>query len=120
MQILKICLYLSPEGGLAQLLERLHGIRGHQFDLGILHPGFLQAVGDSLFYLYKPVALWKRNGCFGKTLGELAEVAASFGMPRFTATQIAAWIYRKGALSIDEMTNISLKKTAGRSKRDIK
>ena len=46
---------------------------------------------------------------FGKTLGELAEVAASFGMPRFTATQIAAWIYRKGALSIDEMTNISLK-----------
>ena len=51
----------------------------------------------------------EKEWLFGKTLGELAEVAASFGMPRFTATQIAAWIYRKGALSIDEMTNISLK-----------
>ena len=32
----------------------------------------------------------EKEWLFGKTLGELAEVAASFGMPRFTATQIAA------------------------------
>ena len=41
LQILKICLYLSPEGGLAQLARALawHA-RGHQFDPGILHnPG---------------------------------------------------------------------------------
>lgn len=46
---------------------------------------------------------------FGKTLGELTEVTASLGMQRFTATQIAAWIYQKRVTSIDQMSNISLK-----------
>lgn len=51
----------------------------------------------------------EKEWLFGKTLGELGEVTASLGMPRFTATQIAAWMYQKGACSIDGMTNISLK-----------
>lgn len=46
---------------------------------------------------------------FGKTLSELTEIVTGLGMPRFTATQIAAWLYKKGATEIDQMTNLSLK-----------
>lgn len=45
----------------------------------------------------------------GKTLDELREVAASVGLPPFTAKQIADWLYKKHIHSIDEMSNISLK-----------
>lgn len=48
------------------------------------------------------------NWLFGKTLDELQQVTAALGMPRFTAKQIAEWLYKKGATSIDQMTNISL------------
>lgn len=41
------------------------------------------------------------------TLGELKECASECGLPKFAATQIADWIYKKKALSINEMTNIS-------------
>ena len=44
----------------------------------------------------------------GKTLDELHAVAESLGMPRFTAKQIAQWIYAKRVRTIDEMTNLSL------------
>lgn len=44
----------------------------------------------------------------GKTLDELHAVATSLGMPRFTAKQIAQWLYVKRARTIDEMTNLSL------------
>lgn len=46
---------------------------------------------------------------FGKTLSELTEIVTGLGMPRFTATQIAAWLYKKGVTEIDQMTNLSLK-----------
>lgn len=43
----------------------------------------------------------------GKTLTELQGVTEALGMPRFTAKQIAQWIYEKRVRNIDEMTNLS-------------
>lgn len=43
----------------------------------------------------------------GMTLQEMKEVAQSLGMPSFTGTQIAKWIYGRHVKSIDEMTNLS-------------
>ena len=43
----------------------------------------------------------------GNTLAELQEIVLELGMPKFTAKQIAQWIYQKHVRSIDEMTNIS-------------
>ncbi len=43
----------------------------------------------------------------GMTLGELKEAVAAMGMPKFTASQIAKWLYVNHVKSIDEMTNIS-------------
>ena len=45
----------------------------------------------------------------GKTLAELQKIAEDFGMPRFTAGQIASWLYERNVGTIDEMTNLSLK-----------
>lgn len=44
----------------------------------------------------------------GMTIDELKLVAEDCGLPKFAAKQIADWIYKKKATSIDEMTNISL------------
>lgn len=46
---------------------------------------------------------------FGKTLNELQEVVAELGLPKFTATQIADWLYKKQVGSIDDMSNLSKK-----------
>src|SRR5574344_1142092 len=43
----------------------------------------------------------------GMTLGELKEAVAAMGMPKFTASPIAKWLYMNHVKSIDEMTNIS-------------
>ena len=43
------------------------------------------------------------------TLEEIVETVSSLNMPKFTAKQIASWLYEKKVTSIDEMTNISLK-----------
>ena len=43
----------------------------------------------------------------GKTLVELQDVCLQLSMPKFTAMQIAQWLYQKHVRSIDEMTNIS-------------
>ena len=43
----------------------------------------------------------------GRTLGELKVVVGELGMPAFTATQIAKWLYQQHVTSIDDMTNIS-------------
>ena len=43
----------------------------------------------------------------GKTGEELKELVAQYGMPRFTASQIAAWLYRNRVKNIDQMTNLS-------------
>ena len=45
----------------------------------------------------------------GMTVAEMKDMARSLGMPSFTGTQIASWIYEKNARSIDEMTNLSKK-----------
>lgn len=43
------------------------------------------------------------------TLSEIAEEVLAAGLPKFTAKQIADWVYVKRATSIDEMTNISIR-----------
>ena len=43
----------------------------------------------------------------GKTPAELQEIVLSEGLPKFTASQIASWIYTHKVRSIDEMTNLS-------------
>ncbi len=45
---------------------------------------------------------------FGKNLDELTVITARAGMPKFTARQIADWLYKKHAGSVEEMTNLSL------------
>jgi len=51
----------------------------------------------------------EKEGLFGKTLQELKLVVAGIGMPKFTANQIADWLYKKDINSIDEMHNLSKK-----------
>ena len=46
---------------------------------------------------------------FGKTLRELEDIAIRAGMLRFTAKQIADWLYAKNVSSMEDMTNLSLK-----------
>lgn len=48
----------------------------------------------------------------GKTLEDLKTVVSEMGMPTFTAKQLAEWLYKKRAFTIDEMTNISAKNRA--------
>ena len=43
----------------------------------------------------------------GKTLAELKGIAKELGMPAFTGSQMAQWLYTQHVQSIDEMTNIS-------------
>ena len=45
----------------------------------------------------------------GMTLEELRSVVLDLNMPAFYAKQIAAWLYRKRALSIEQMTDLSKK-----------
>lgn len=54
----------------------------------------------------------QKEALFGKTLSELQQVVKDLGMPGFTASQIAEWLYKNKANSIDEMTNISKKARA--------
>jgi 23S rRNA (adenine2503-C2)-methyltransferase len=46
---------------------------------------------------------------FGKTLNELIQLTESLGLPKFTAGQIADWLYKKPVGSIGEMSNLSKK-----------
>ncbi len=48
----------------------------------------------------------------GMNLKETGELCAKLGMPSFSAAQICGWLYRKAALSIEDMTNISKKNRA--------
>ena len=45
---------------------------------------------------------------YGKTPSELREIVTGLGMPRFTADQVASWLYKKHASDISGMTDISL------------
>ncbi len=46
---------------------------------------------------------------FGNTLNELQKIVHDLGLPKFTTTQIADWLYKKDISSIDEMSNLSKK-----------
>jgi len=46
---------------------------------------------------------------FGKTLAQLREIVKEFNLPKFTANQIADWLYKKDITTIGEMFNISKK-----------
>ena len=50
-----------------------------------------------------------KEALFGKTFIELEGIVADLGLPKFTARQIADWLYKKDISSTEEMTNISLK-----------
>lgn len=43
----------------------------------------------------------------GMTLGQLQQVAAECGMPRFAAGQMCRWLYEKRATDISQMTDLS-------------
>lgn len=45
---------------------------------------------------------------FGFTPAQLKTEVAKLGLPAFTATQLADWMYKKQVYSIDEMTNLSV------------
>ena len=49
----------------------------------------------------------EKQTLIGRTIGELKIVVEELGMPAFTATQIAKWLYQRHVSSIDDMTNIS-------------
>lgn len=49
----------------------------------------------------------KRDILFGKTLNQLEAVVKDLGLPRFTAAQIADWLYKKDVTSIEAMSNLS-------------
>ncbi|MDQ2178136.1 23S rRNA (adenine(2503)-C(2))-methyltransferase RlmN [Marinifilum sp. D714] len=56
----------------------------------------------------------------GKSLNELTQVVKDLGLPKFTAKQIADWLYKKDVTEIDQMTNLSLKaRTALKEKYDF-
>ena len=46
---------------------------------------------------------------FGRNLEQLQELVKELGLPAFTARQLAGWLYKKDIVSIDEMSNISMK-----------
>jgi 23S rRNA (adenine2503-C2)-methyltransferase len=48
-----------------------------------------------------------KEALFGKTLSELQTIVADFGLPAYTARQIAGWLYQKDITTIDEMSNLS-------------
>lgn len=50
-----------------------------------------------------------KQSLFGKTLSELQHVADEVGLPKYSARQMAEWFYKKGAVSFDDMTNLSKK-----------
>ena len=46
---------------------------------------------------------------FGKNILELTEIVTELGLPKFTANQIAGWLYQKNISSVEEMSNLSKK-----------
>ena len=50
-----------------------------------------------------------KEALFGKTLYDLTELTGKAGLPKFTARQIADWLYKKNINGIEEMTNLSKK-----------
>lgn len=55
------------------------------------------------------VKMAQKQPLLGLTLAEITESVQELSLPKFTAKQIADWVYAKRVKTIDEMTNISLK-----------
>ena len=53
-----------------------------------------------------------KNNLFGKTKKELQDISVKLGLPKFNGSQIAEWLYKKNANSLDDMHNISKKAKA--------
>ncbi len=53
-----------------------------------------------------------QESLFGKTLEELSSAVRDLGLPGYTAKQLSDWLYKKDALSFEEMTNLSKKARA--------
>ncbi len=51
----------------------------------------------------------KREPLYGKSLNDLRDICALLELPKFAPKQIANWLYAKHVLSIDEMSNLSVK-----------
>ncbi len=51
----------------------------------------------------------QENYLLGMTLAEIANEVALLNLPKFTAKQIADWVYVKRVSKVDEMTNISVR-----------
>ncbi len=49
----------------------------------------------------------QKEKLFGKKLSEIKEIVAELGLPKFAATQITDWLYKKDITTIAEMTNLS-------------
>ncbi|MGE4587032.1 MAG: 23S rRNA (adenine(2503)-C(2))-methyltransferase RlmN [Mangrovibacterium sp.] len=54
----------------------------------------------------------EKDALFGKTPEELEALCARLALPRYTAVQLAGWLYKKPVSSITEMTNLSKKARA--------
>jgi 23S rRNA (adenine2503-C2)-methyltransferase len=53
-----------------------------------------------------------KDTLLGKTLNELTQIVVELQLPKFTAKQIADWLYKKDITSIEEMSNLSVKARA--------
>ena len=51
----------------------------------------------------------KVDSLLGKNIDELQCIAVQAGLPKFAGKQLAEWLYRKRAMTFEEMTNISIK-----------
>ncbi len=51
----------------------------------------------------------QKEWLYGKTLSELAIVAEELSLPRFAARQMARWLYVRHAVTIEQMTDLSLR-----------
>lgn len=49
----------------------------------------------------------KKDVLFGKTLAQLEEIGRELEIPRYCASQIADWLYKKDITEISQMTNLS-------------
>src|SRR5690606_38437456 len=47
-----------------------------------------------------------RRSLLGMTLAELTQLMTEAGQPSFRGKQLSEWLYRKGVLSFDAMTNL--------------
>ena len=50
-----------------------------------------------------------KTSLFGLSLSQLTNLVLAEGLPKFTAKQIADWLYKKDIDSIEQMTNLSIK-----------